>query len=74
MAVPNFSSILAGLATNGMTQADMARRLQIDPSTVCRVLHGEIRSPSFQTGSRILSLHAKSLGLLVHTSNRFGGK
>jgi transcriptional regulator with XRE-family HTH domain len=70
MVVPDFSAILAGL-TQSMTQADIARRLHVDPSTVCRVINGEIRSPSFATGSRILSLQAKSLKVLVNTGNDF---
>jgi transcriptional regulator with XRE-family HTH domain len=74
MAVPDFSAILAGLAQNGMSQADIARRLHLDPSTICRVINGEIRQPSYSTGSKILTLQAKSLGSLVSTHNRFGGK
>lgn len=74
MAVPDISSILAGLAHNGMTQADIARRLQVAPSTVCRMINGEIRSPSFQTGTRIMTLNDKSLNSLLRISNSIGCK
>ena len=73
-AMPDFSAILSGLASNGMSQADIARRLRVDPSTVCRMISGEIRQPSYATGSRILSLQHKSLNPLVRINNRFGGK
>lgn len=74
MAQPDFSTILAGLAHNGMTQADIARRLHVDPSTVCRMINGEIRSPSFQIGAKILSLHDKSLKTLVRINNPIWSK
>lgn len=74
MAGPDFSSILAGLAVGGMSQADIARRLQVDPSTVCRMINGEIRQPGFDTGTRILSLQAKSLNSFVSIRNRIGCK
>jgi transcriptional regulator with XRE-family HTH domain len=74
MAVPDFQSILAGLAHNGMTQADIARRLHVDPSTVCRIVSGDIRSPSFQIGTKIMTLHDKSLKSLLSTRNPIGCK
>ena len=67
---PDFSAILSGLTCNGLTQADIARRLHLDPSTVCRMINGEIRSPSYANGLKIMSLHTKSLKLLVSTLNR----
>ena len=74
MAVPDFSAILAGLNNNGMTQADLARRLHVDPSTVCRIVNGDIRQPSFETGAKILTLQTKSLKLFVNICNPIGCK
>lgn len=74
MAAPDFSAILAGFAQNGVSQADIARRLQLDPSTVCRIANGQTRSPTFETGAKILVMHDKSLKSLMHTNNRFGCK
>jgi len=72
--VPDFAAILTGLASNGLSQADMARRLQVDRSTVCRMINGEIRQPCYQTGVRIMTLQAKSLKTMVSICNRFQGK
>ena len=69
MSGVDFAAILAGIAESGASQADIARQLHVAPSTVCRIASGEIRQPCFETGSRILSLQAKSLIPLLRTRN-----
>jgi predicted XRE-type DNA-binding protein len=74
MAVPDFSAILAGLTQHGMTQASIARSLAVDPSTVCRIVNGDIRQPSFETGAKIITLNAKSLKSFVSICKPIGCK
>ena len=71
---PDFSAILAGFAQSGLTQADLARHLQVDRSTVWRMINGETRMPTLQTANRIVDLQAKSLISLLRTCNKNGCK
>jgi transcriptional regulator with XRE-family HTH domain len=72
MRAPDFAAIVAGLTDHGLTQAELARCLHLDRSTVYRIACGDIRQPSFETGSKLLHLQAKSLKSLLHTRNTDG--
>jgi transcriptional regulator with XRE-family HTH domain len=57
---PNFSALLAGLESAGLSTGEIARQSGLHRTTIWRLRQGEIRRPSWDAGDRILSLAKKT--------------
>ena len=54
-----FEGLLEGLQETGMTVKEIAKAVGISQAHFHRLKNGEINSPSYELGSRIVQLHAK---------------
>jgi predicted XRE-type DNA-binding protein len=57
----DFSVIIAGLATAGLSQAEVARHAKVHRSTISKLALGDMREPTYSAGVRIVTLAEKHL-------------
>lgn len=50
--------IIAGISDAGLTQKQIAERVQCGQSTISELARGEIGNPSYSIGKGLLELHA----------------
>ena len=58
--VEELKAHIQGLVRSGMSQAEVARRADVDPMTVSRILHGSLGSVDVSTYFKILGVQHAS--------------
>ncbi len=53
----NWPQLIADLTAAGMTQTEIATECGVGQSTVSELLRGTIKSPSYELGSSLVTLH-----------------